>query len=207
MAEKHSFNNLSFDDGMSKQNTGMPSLEELVAAIESEADQIQELPQTEQPNLPDDQNIFQYGQEQYIRFLLEDKLFAVPLNSALEIGQQPEITPLPNLPEWVVGISNIRGEIVSMVNLALFFRLSAGGSKNSRQFIIIHNGHLKTGILVNQIMGLLTVGQSREDMQRSPYRENEISRFTAGVIPFESTSLSILDTNRLLSSARMNQFN
>ncbi|MFW5637374.1 MAG: chemotaxis protein CheW, partial [Thermodesulfobacteriota bacterium] len=54
---------------------------------------------------------------QLIKFMMDDLLLAVPLPKALEIGRQPVITPLPNLPGWVLGVSNIRGEIISMVDL------------------------------------------------------------------------------------------
>ncbi len=39
---------------------------------------------------------------QLIRFMIEDLLFAIPLSKALEIGRQPAVTPLPNLPGWVI---------------------------------------------------------------------------------------------------------
>ena len=60
-------------------------------------------------------------QNQYILLTLEKIFFALPLSGALEIGRSPDITVLPNLPNWVLGISNIRGEIVSFINLKTFF--------------------------------------------------------------------------------------
>ena len=63
------------------------------------------------------------GMEQYVCFHLDNILLALLLSKALEIGQKPDITPLPNLPDWVLGVSNIRGEIISIVDLKGFFKI------------------------------------------------------------------------------------
>lgn len=55
--------------------------------------------------------------EKFIVFFLGDELFAVPARKISEVVQPLEITALPGVPEWLLGICNLRGEIVSVVNL------------------------------------------------------------------------------------------
>jgi len=118
--------------------------------------------------------------DQYILLALEKTLFALPLSSALEIGRRPEITPLPNLPNWVLGISNIRGEIISFINLKAFLGISAIGAKVGRRFLIIHNQGMKVGIIVDRIMGIIALDQIDSDLQNSPHREGEIANYILG---------------------------
>ena len=63
------------------------------------------------------------GRRQYIKFLLDEIVLGIPLTNALEIEQLSEITPLPSLPPWIPGICNIRGEIISVVDLRGFFQM------------------------------------------------------------------------------------
>ena len=144
--------------------------------------------------------------DQYILLALEQTLFALPLSSALEIGRRPEITPLPNLPNWVLGISNIRGEIISFINLKAFLGISATGAKVGRRFLIIHNQGMKVGIIVDRIMGIIALDQIDTDLQNSPYREGEIANYILGAAVSGKNPTSILDIDKLLSSPRLTAF-
>lgn len=146
-------------------------------------------------------------QHQFILFALESTLFALPLSCALEIGHRPAITPLPNLPPWVMGISNIRGEIISFVNLKAFLGIPFSGKKGDDRFIIIHSKRLKTGMIVDSIRGIVVLDRIDHDIQKSPYREGDIARYILGVAVSGENLMNILDIDRLLSSKRMNCFN
>lgn len=145
-------------------------------------------------------------QNQYIQLALEKTLFAIPLSSALEIGRRPDITPLPNLPNWVLGISNIRGEIISFINLKAFLGISSTGSKVGRRFLIIHNQDMKVGVIIDRIMGILSLDQIDAELQNSPYREGEIANYVLGVAVSGENLTNILDIDKLLSSPRMKGF-
>jgi purine-binding chemotaxis protein CheW len=145
-------------------------------------------------------------QSQFILFGLEEILFALPLASALEIGHRPEVTRLPNLPNWVLGISNIRGQIISLVNLKAFLGIPSSGIKTDSRFIIVHNQDLTVGIIVDRIMGMLSLDRIDTNIQNSPYREGDIAKFISGVAFHEDNLMNILDIEKLLSSPRMNSF-
>jgi purine-binding chemotaxis protein CheW len=189
-----------------------PSLEELIAEIDTETGQT-----PGQKPRPDVQPA--YGYKQYIRFSLEDIMLAIPLASAMEIGKRPDITPLPNLPEWVLGISNIRGEIISLVDLKTFFGLNPKGSKPSptraKMFIIVRNQDMKVGLLADKIMGIFSLDRAEtENILNRPYKETSpdersLSFYISGVIPQKESKnklLNIFDIDRFLSSPRMTAF-
>ena len=145
-------------------------------------------------------------QNQYILLSLEKIFFALPLSSALEIGRSPDITVLPNLPNWVLGISNIRGEIVSFINLKTFFGILSTVTKVGRRFLIIHNQDMKVGIIVDRIMGIFSLDHIDTDLQKNPYREGEIANYILGVTVSGERLTNILDIDKLLSSPRMKAF-
>ena len=143
---------------------------------------------------------------QYIRFTLEETLMGIPLSSGLEIGHLPDITPLPNLPDWVLGISNIRGEIVSIVNLKGFFGWPSRGPERGSRFIVMHHADIKVGMMVDGIRGILSLDRINADIQDSPFHRGEASSYVLGFVVSEEKPLYILDTEKLLSSPRMTSF-
>jgi len=181
-------------------------LNSLIAEIDRE---IGEKPSSEPPETTGSQKPERASdrlRHQYILFTLESTLFALPLSSALEIGHRPVITPLPNLPNWLMGISNIRGEVISFVDLKTFLGIPSSGKKGDDRFIIIHNKNLKTGIIVDGIRGIAVLNRIDRDIQKSPYRQGDIASYIAGVAVSGENLMNILDIDRLLSSQRMNSF-
>jgi len=181
------------------------SLEELVAEME------QSLPDVPHEGITRPDTRTRYGREQYIRFVIEDIILAVPLSSALEIGHRPRIMPLPNLPEWVMGVTNLRGEIISIVSLNAFFGISPPVLKPNQRFIVIHHADVKTGILVDRISGIFTHAPDEIEPGITLYRNAgsrtpEWAEYVSGIVPLENEMLNILDVERLLSSPRMDGF-
>ncbi|QTA86809.1 chemotaxis protein CheW [Desulfonema magnum] len=188
-----------------QDRTAIP-LEDLIAEIDMKTDQAAEKSE------PASGSSVPVYAKQYLRFFLNDIMLAFPLSGALEIiGHQPDISPLPNLPDWVLGVSNIRGEIISVVDLKAFFRLSQHQSETSKRVIIVHNQNMKAGIIVDRIMGIFSVNQKDMDNARnSPYEKGEISSYISDVIVLteknEDILLNIFDIDKFLSSDRMTAF-
>lgn len=182
-------------------------LEELIAQIDREIGAKEET--TPKEDLTAEQSVIARAtskRRQFIKFFLSDILLAISLSNALEIGTRPAITPLPNLPEWILGVSNIRGEIVSIVDLKGFFGLPSKGFKRDQRFIIIHNQEMKLGIVVDRVTGIFSPDHVEMDIQKSPYKEGEISSYISGVVTSEEKLLNIIDVDKLLTSSRMTAF-
>lgn len=183
-----------------------PPLEKLIAEIASETENLTNEDSPQACDFLNNPEQGQYKQIQYIRFSVSDKVFAVPLESALEIGERPSITPIPNIPEWILGISNIRGEIVSMVDLCRFLNIGIPQRITAPRYVVLHNQHIKIGVLVDQILGMLTLSDPESEIQKSPYIDGEFALYTKGVIPFEKKPVNIIDIERMLMSSKMLEF-
>ena len=174
----------SKEDFSPKVKSGMdcinPSLDDLIAAIDRETGEIT-VPEPGKEELLDLTKVNTPMHKQFILFAIEDAQFAITLSNTLEIGDQPDITPLPNLPKWILGISNIRGEIVSLINFKVFLGIPSSGANGEQRFIIIHNQEMKVGIIVDRIMGILSLDRSDSEIQSNPYRKGEIANYIKGL--------------------------
>ncbi len=153
---------------------------------------------------------------QNIRFMLDETCMAVPLSRAIEIGRRPRVTPLPNLPGWVLGVSNIRGGIISMVDLKAFFGIAAPAIRRESRFVVVrsedgHGRELRTGLVVDRIIDIFTPSRHEAAIRsyllpREDGATEKWSAFVSSVIPVNEEVINILDVDKLLMSPKMNAF-
>ncbi len=96
------------------------------------------------------------GQEQLeiVEFLLADERYAIESSFVREVCPLKELTPLPGTPLFVAGIINVRGQIVSVVDLKKFFDLPAKGLTDLNTVIILSDGHMQFGLLADAVAGV-----------------------------------------------------
>ena len=62
---------------------------------------------------------------QYVTFLLDDEIYALDVAHAREIVEVPRLTRMPNAPDWIRGVMNLRGSIVPVIDLKQKFDMGA----------------------------------------------------------------------------------
>lgn len=140
---------------------------------------------------------------QYIRFYLSGMALALPLANALQIGYTPDVTTLPNLPRWVLGVCNIRGEIISLVDLKYFLNLEHRVSSAPANLIILHHQNITTGIMVDKIAGILFDDDPDNEIQERDVKEERLSEYVQSVLVSDGQIFHLLDVKRLLSSIQI----
>lgn len=182
------------------QATDSPSLETLIAAIDqSIEDQHQALPTGDiaasaQP----------LAQGKYIIFSLADARYAVPINQVVEVGEAQHITPVPNAPTWVLGVTNLRGDIISVVDCGAFLNLHEKIAIEMSSMCVVRNKKrdLTTSLLVDRIDGMLNLMEEIIPLPESGL-EDELVPYLQGVYEHEGQLLKIINLEGLLSSLEL----
>jgi purine-binding chemotaxis protein CheW len=89
-----------------------------------------------------------------IEFVLAYERYALDSSFVREVQQLKDITPLPGTPAFVAGIVNVRGQIVSVVDLKRFFDLPGKGLTDLNKVIILDDGQMEFGLLVDAVIAL-----------------------------------------------------
>lgn len=92
-----------------------------------------------------------------VEFLLSGERYAVELSSVREVWPMKEYTPLPCTPAFVVGLINVRGQILSVVDIRKFFELPERGLTNLNRVIVLREDRMEFGILADAILGVRAV--------------------------------------------------
>jgi len=89
-----------------------------------------------------------------VEFLLAHEHYAVESSHVREVHPLENLTPLPCTPAFVLGIVNLRGEIVSVIDLRKFFDLPQTGLPDLNKVIVLKSGNMEFGILADAILGV-----------------------------------------------------
>lgn len=92
-----------------------------------------------------------------VGFILADEKYAIDSNYVSEVTLLKELTPLPCTPEFILGIINVRGKIISVIDLKKFFNLPERGITNLNRVIIVKHQGVELGILTDEIVGSMQI--------------------------------------------------
>lgn len=88
-----------------------------------------------------------------VEFLLIPEKYCIASSFITEVLPLKEITPIPGAPDFVVGVINARGKIISIVNLKVFFNLKETGITELNKIIVIKHNQMEFGIAADAITG------------------------------------------------------
>lgn len=110
-----------------------------------------------------------------------------------------DITPLPGTPAFLLGIVNVRGRILPVIDIRRFFDLPQIGLTDLHRIILVRSDELEFGVLADAITGLRAVPAA--DLQVSlPTLEGIRSDYLKGVI---ADRVAVLDFDRILADPRI----
>jgi purine-binding chemotaxis protein CheW len=141
-----------------------------------------------------DQIIEKLDDEKFVVFFLDDELFAVSANQVTEVVRPLSMTTLPNSPAWLYGIANLRGEIISVLNLSKIYGKNALPISSKSKVIVLKpkNSASPVAFAVDRLSEIITL--TTEDIQPA-----EDFRFFGKAI-HDTNSVNLLDTEKLFSS-------
>jgi purine-binding chemotaxis protein CheW len=141
--------------------------------------------------------------EKFVTFFLDDIAFAVQSKYVAEVDRLLAITPLPNIVDWFSGVANLRGEIVSVVDLRLFWnRKSLPPSKAKTIILRSEKNSIRLAFIVDRIGEISMLDES----EREIFSDSEIHSplpHIYGKANFGGQTLHLLDVEKLLSSPKL----
>lgn len=134
-----------------------------------------------------------------IEFLLAHERYAVASEYVREVYPLEDITPLPCTPAFMLGIVNVRGEILSVIDIKKFFDLPEKGLTDLNKVIVLESADMVFGIVADAISGVRRI--PRADIQPSlPTLTGIREDYLLGVT---AERVVILDAEKLLNDEKL----
>ncbi len=130
-------------------------------------------------------------------FYLGDACCGINILSVQEINKLTEVTPVPLAPEYVKGVLNIRGNIISLIDAGKRLGISSELEKKKQMNIIVLFENESIGLLIDRIGEV--VRAEKENIEEPPANVGVIQRkYIEGVLKTEKELICVLNLNNLL---------
>ncbi|MCW8889321.1 MAG: chemotaxis protein CheW [Sedimenticola sp.] len=141
---------------------------------------------------------------QLVTFRLEDETYGINVMHVQEVLRVTEIAPVPGAPPYVLGIINLRGNVVTVIDTRSRFGLPPGEIDEASRIVIIESEMQVVGILVDSVAEVVELSGSEIDSAPNVGNE-ESSKFIQGVATRDNNLLIVVDLNKLLSEEEWDQ--
>lgn len=134
-----------------------------------------------------------------LEFLLSGERYAIGMSYISETLPLADFTPLFCTPPFVLGITNLRGRMVSIIDLRRFFELPQAGLSDLNRVIVVGDGSMEFGVLADAVTGMrrLPLG----DLKPPPDTFTGIrEEFVTGIT---ADRMALLDMGRILTDRRL----
>ncbi len=134
----------------------------------------------------------------WVTFRLENEKYGINVMQVQEVLRISEIAPVPGAPNYVLGIINLRGNVVTVIDTRKRFGLDPKGMDDSTRIVIIESDDQVVGILVDSVAEVVDLPVS--DMEAAPnVGTEESAKFIQGVASHDDELLILVDLNKLLT--------
>lgn len=134
----------------------------------------------------------------YLTFILGEEVYGIEIQYVTEIIGMHVITKLPELPEHIKGIINLRGKIIPVIDIRLRFKKEALEYTDRTCIIVIDIEDVTVGLIVDQVDEVITF-EDGDIVPPPDYKTGIQNRFIAGIGKKEEHVTLILDCIRLLT--------
>ena len=140
------------------------------------------------------------GTLQCVTFTLEDEIYGINVMQVQEVLREVEVAPVPGAPDYVLGIINLRGNVVSVIDARTRFGLPVKASDETTRIIVIEAQQQIIGILVDSVAEVVDV--KRDEIDTAPnVGTAETAKYIDGVVSRGEKLLILVDLNKLLNDA------
>jgi chemotaxis signal transduction protein len=131
----------------------------------------------------------------YMTFSLSERFYAFPAEQIIEIVQLPDLTVLEKMPEHIVGMLNLRGKIISVVDLRKFLGLPQTPFTSEDQVLIIQSENKTIGIITDTVNDVIQF--NTKFLEDVPYQSQD--KYISGIYKNNDNIVALLDLKAIIS--------
>lgn len=136
---------------------------------------------------------------QWVTFRLENETYGINVMQVQEVLRYTEIAPVPGAPDYVLGIINLRGNVVTVIDTRQRFGLQSTDVTDNTRIVIIEADKQVIGIMVDSVAEVVYLRQS--EIETAPNVGNEeAAKFIQGVCNKNDELLILVDLEKMMTA-------
>jgi purine-binding chemotaxis protein CheW len=142
---------------------------------------------------------------QLVGFRIGNETYGVRIASVREIVRVPEITAVPNAPEMIEGVINLRGRIIPVMDLRKRFSNSSDTSDKKNRILVVELDNKLLGLIVSSASEVLKIPPSEIEAPGTLFTEGD-SSYVTGVGKLKGRLIILVDIAKLLRRPEYKKF-
>jgi purine-binding chemotaxis protein CheW len=135
---------------------------------------------------------------QYVTFRLDDETYGIDVMQIQEVLRYTEIAPVPGAPDYVLGIINLRGNVVTVIDTRRRFGLADSEITDASRIVVMESANQVMGILVDSVAEVVYLKSS--EIETAPNVGNEESaKFIQGVCNKNGELIILVEFDKMLN--------
>ena len=134
----------------------------------------------------------------WVTFRLADEIYGINVMQVQEVLRMTDVAPVPGAPHYVMGIINLRGNVVTVLDTRKLLDLATDAITDSARIMIIESGKVTVGLLVDSVAEVVNIALSDIDPPPS-VGNDEGSRYIQGIYSTEQQILILIDLDKLIT--------
>ncbi|TVP58489.1 MAG: purine-binding chemotaxis protein CheW [Halomonadaceae bacterium] len=135
---------------------------------------------------------------QYVTFHLDDETYGLNVMQIQEVLRYTEIAPVPGAPDYVLGIINLRGNVVTVIDTRRRFGLQDAEVSDATRIVVLEADNQVIGILVDSVAEVVYL--RRNEIETAPNVGNvESARFIQGVCNRDGDLVILVEFEKMLT--------
>lgn len=133
---------------------------------------------------------------------LDGEHFGLRLETVYEFTEVPQVTSIPCCPPHIVGNMNLRGEILTLVDIRCFLNLSSAAASKPQKAVVMRSGSLVAGVVIDEVFDVVYLQTS--DIVSAPTAiHSNSNQYLRGVASYGDSMMSLLDLPKLLAQGEL----
>jgi purine-binding chemotaxis protein CheW len=139
---------------------------------------------------------------QVVGFRIGNETFGLPISIVREIVRVPTITAVPNAPDYIEGVINLRGKIISVVDLRKRFGETDIQPAKKNRIVVVELAERSIGLLVNSASEVLRIPPAEIETPQNLFQDGEVD-YVTGVAKLKGRLVILLDLNKVIRRSEL----
>ncbi|WP_054694609.1 chemotaxis protein CheW [Syntrophomonas palmitatica] len=153
---------------------------------------------------PDELDIEDTMKGKYLVFMVDKEEYGIEIKFVTEIIGIQSITPIPDLPEYIKGVINLRGKIIPVMDIRLRFGKEARSYDDRTCVIVVDKDNISVGLVVDSVSEVTSI--SDEEISPPPRLNKSFHKYIKGIGKSANEVKLLLDCERIVESSEYADF-
>ena len=138
--------------------------------------------------------------EKYLIFVVQEEPYAVPVAKVTEIVRLPQVIEVPDVPDFIMGVVNLRGKVIPLMDVRTRFGLAERDHTDRTVVVVLEHEGISTGLIVDAVNEVCEIPETNIDPPPQWQSEGHTKGVIRGLGKHGEDVVVILDSERFLTS-------